>query len=670
MEKDRRYTLREICALMNIEVPERFLDIADEKNDNLTLTDKTLKPGGIMFNLFEGINVERSLKRYIEKGAKVVFLDRKAFEKSGLNIEEYPCILMDDKVEQVGNVFSSMRDMFDAKVVSITGTVGKTTTNQLCDAIVSKEFKTFVSGGNRNSYMATANHIFNRFSKEHEVYIQEVGAANINSVRKSGRMLKPNAFILLNVTKHHMNHYGTYENLFADKTSIDDYLSEDGVVITNYDDEGIASHQFKHKVISFGIETEREVDYRGVNIVQNKEILEFDVEHKGKLTHVKLNILGKHNVYNALAAFVLAKWLGISNKKIVEHLSAYRSSGIRQNFRNIGGRYLYMDCYNVCEASILATADAFDDFEVDEGNRKIAIIGGENKLGDMAVEVSTRIGQGLGKSKLDEITFFGTDLKDQDSINRFGDAYSMLNGIRETGDKNSTVLTDLDAVADYIRNNIRLGDVAIFKCVLWLDLAVAVDKVFGTAFSYDYEYYSSRALPLEEGDCHGRVISVFGEAELTGIDNAKGSVVIPDTLGGYPTFRVGRRCFIRNAAITDIDFGSSVKNIGQGSFFRCTGLKKVVVPGNVKVIERGAFRGCTGLEKVVLEEGVTHIGQNAFRGNHNLKEIQIPNSVGNIENDVFTDDDRVVIICEPGSFAESYARENNIRCRRTSLLSI
>lgn len=667
MAKDKHYTLKQICKLMDIEVPEKFKKIANEKNENLTLTEKRLKPGGILFCMFENVKLKSYLDRMISMGAKVIFVDREEFEQSGLNLEEYPCILMDNKIEQVGNVFGSIRDMFDAKVVSITGTVGKTTTNKLCNAIVSKEFHTFASGGNLNSFMATASHLFSKLSEEQEVYIQETGAASPNSVRKAARMLKPNAFILLNVTKHHMNHYGTFEKLFEDKSCTDEYLQDDGVVITNFDDEAIAAHQFQHQVISFGINTEKEVDYRGKNIVQNGEWLEFDVEHKDGVTHLKINILGKHNAYNALAAFALSRWLEISTDKIQEHLASYRSSGIRQNFRNIGGHYLYMDCYNVCEASILATTDAFIDFPMAEGGRKIAVIGGENKLGDYAKEISTRIGTRLGATDMDEILFFGTDKKDMASINKYGDAYSMMEGIQETGKEGCQVFTDLDKLVDYLKSTVKKGDVIIFKGIYLLDMAVVADKVFGTAFSYDYEYYYSRALPLRVGDFFGHVISVFGESEITKVENAEGKIEIPDVFAGRPLFRIGKRCFSGNAKIREVDFGKTVRNIGQASFFKCTGLKKLTIPGNVKVIERGAFRMCTGLTHVTLEEGVTHIGQNAFRGNQRLVEIKIPKSVVAIENDVFKNTNNVVILCEPGSYAETYAKENQIKYEYTVL---
>lgn len=658
---NKQLSLREICTLMGIDVPYKFRHIADEKNQNLSVSEAGLRVGGIMFLVFEDIDMKQWLDNMVKIGAKVIFVDRKAyFRRARLWFRNYPVIFLDDIIEQVGAVFSTIKAMNQVKTIAMTGSVGKTTTNKLCNSIIAKEYNVVTNKGNLNSYKSIANHIFSDLTSETEVYIQEVGAANINSVRKAGCMLRPDAFILLNVEKHHMNHYKTFENLFDDKTSMDDYLAEDGVVIANFDDEGIASHQFKHRVISFGIDTEKDVDYRAANIVQNRDVLELDVLHDGKTTHMKLHVFGKYNAYNALAAFAVSRWMKIPETKIVEHIASYHAAGIRQSFQNIGGRYLYVDCYNACEASIIATANAFNEFELDEENRKIGYITGENALGDYARETSLRIGRGLGESKLDEIVCVGTDKTDEASINDFGDVAALLEGIRQTGEMESQILTDVDAIAEHIRKNVNVGDLAIFKGLDTLDMTVALDKALGTGFSYDYRYYTLRTVDIEEGDYKGRVIEVMGESELLGVDNLGAKLVIPDEFAGYPVFRIGKRIFKDKWQIREIDFGSSVKNIGKGAFYNCSGLETLRIPGNVKVIERGAFRSCENLKSVVMEDGVTHIGQNAFRANSKLEKVFIPKTVLNIETDAFKYSNGVTIICEKGSYAETYAVANSI----------
>ena len=660
-QNEGKITLRQICSSMKIGVPERFLSIADKPLDNLVLQEKRVLPGGVFFLLYESVDLKPLLERLVEKGVCVAFIEKAKFEAAGLKEEDYPVILMADKLEQVGAVFADYKKRYKAKTLAITGTVGKTTTNRFCNTIISKEYKTFASKGNRNSYMSTAYYIFYELTKQLQVYIQEVGAANKNSVRKSARMLGADAFILLNVTNHHMNLYGTYESLFSDKVSLDDYLKDDGIVIANFDDAGIAAHPFKHKVVSFGVHTEKEVDYRAVNIVQNKDILEFDVVYGETSTHVRIHILGKFNTYNALAAFAAAKWLDIDDKKIVKHLADYRTWGIRQNMQNIAGRYLYVDCYNACEASIVATLDTLGEFSVSEGNKKIAAVGGENALGKYAEETSKRIGRRIGNAQVDEIICVGREKRDMATINMYGDAQSVFEGIREVADGTHRLCTDMAEFESYIQNHFHPGDLLIMKGPAELDMTIAIDKLFGTSFTYDdLEYYVLRAKTIDDGRYHGRIIQEMGGSELQKIDRVASKLVIPDAFAGYPVFRIGKRAFMDCKKMKSVDFGSAIKNIGTDAFCHCTGIKSLDIPGNVRMIGKGAFRRCRNLSTVTLQRGVMHIGQDAFRDNPKLEKVVIPNTVLQIENDAFANSNKVVLVCEAGSFAERYAVENHI----------
>ena len=85
--------------------------------------------------------------------------------------------------------------------------------------------------------------------------MQEVGAGEKGLVRFSARILESDVFIPTNVHEHHLNTYGSFENLLEDKLSIQDYMPKNGVIIANFDDPGTARAEFKRKVISVGIET-------------------------------------------------------------------------------------------------------------------------------------------------------------------------------------------------------------------------------------------------------------------------------------------------------------------------------------------------------------------------------------------------------------------------------
>ena len=114
------------------------------------------------------------------------------------------------------------------------------------------------------------------------------------------------------------------------------------------------------------------------------------------------------------------------------------------------------------------------------------------------------------------------------------------------------------------------------------------------------------------------------------------------------------------SALIDIVLPDSLTIIGQGAFDNCSALKTITIPNGVTSIGENAFNGCTALTSITIPESVTKIGANTFRSCTALTEITVPDSVTEIDASAFEDCDNVTIKCSAGSYAQSYARENNI----------
>ena len=96
-----------------------------------------------------------------------------------------------------------------------------------------------------------------------------------------------------------------------------------------------------------------------------------------------------------------------------------------------------------------------------------------------------------------------------------------------------------------------------------------------------------------------------------------------------------------------------------------TDAANVVIPDGVTVIRKYAFRYCESLEAIKIPNSVTFIGDRAFSYCGSLKAITIPDSVTSIGNDVFAGFFNVMIQCNRNSYAEEYAKKNNIPCKIT-----
>ncbi|MBQ9010328.1 MAG: leucine-rich repeat protein [Clostridia bacterium] len=121
---------------------------------------------------------------------------------------------------------------------------------------------------------------------------------------------------------------------------------------------------------------------------------------------------------------------------------------------------------------------------------------------------------------------------------------------------------------------------------------------------------------------------------------------------------------IRSAAfgssLMEIRLPEGLEEIGQGVFF-ATKIKSLYIPGTVKSIGMQAFSFCHELETVGIGEGVEEITDRAFHGSKKLKGVSIPASVKQIDGLAFSDTENVVIYTPEGSYAHTYAVQNQLK---------
>ncbi len=132
-------------------------------------------------------------------------------------------------------------------------------------------------------------------------------------------------------------------------------------------------------------------------------------------------------------------------------------------------------------------------------------------------------------------------------------------------------------------------------------------------------------------------------------------VTLPKNLGSI------KEGLFYNTGITSIEIPETVTDIDSFAFAYCQGLKTVTIPGKVERVDQLTFDGCGNLKSVYIQEGVKSIEGNAFADCYSLKVLAIPKSVTRIEEKSLSEYENLTIYGEAGSYAETYANENNIK---------
>ena len=203
-------------------------------------------------------------------------------------------------------------------VVSVAGSHGKTTCTAMCAHIFSAAGAAFCAhiGGEDLRFQ-------NFHYTGNDYFITEACEYKKNLLK-----IPTETAILLNVDKDHLE---CYDGLSGLKETFLEYCSRAKTAIVNLDDEAASEAQ---NAVSFSI-YEKGANYRAVNLRREKERYSFTVREFGvDVCKIRLRVPGRHNVYNALAAFAAARCYGFSVEEIKRGLENF--SGVKRRFERMG----------------------------------------------------------------------------------------------------------------------------------------------------------------------------------------------------------------------------------------------------------------------------------------------------------------------------------------------
>lgn len=336
------------------------------------------------------------------KGAVAALVER---EVAGVDL---PQLVVADSRLALGQLGALNRAAFDKPVVAITGSSGKTTVKEMLASILRTRGLVHATRGNLNNDLGAPLTLL-EIAAEHSAAVIELGASRIGEIRYTVGLTQPQVVVINNAGTAHVGEFGGPEKIVEAKGEILEGLGEGGIAILNLDDKAFATWKARagtHKVISFARKDVR-ADFYATGIGRDaRGCPSFRLHGAGDSVDVQLNVLGEHNVSNALAAAAAAHAVGLSLSGIAAGLNAVqpvKGRTVAQIAAN--GVRVIDDSYNANPTSMCAAIDILAGFS----GRTVLVLGDIGELGQWAEEGHRQVGD-YARGKVDALYAVGTNM--------------------------------------------------------------------------------------------------------------------------------------------------------------------------------------------------------------------------------------------------------------------
>ncbi len=245
------------------------------------------------------------------------------------------------------------RDTFKIPLIALTGSNGKTTTKEMLAHLLGQLYPVYKTKGNLNNHIGCPLSLLET-GRDDRAAVIELGTNHPGEIAVLADMVRPDHALVTNIGPAHLEFFGNEQGVFSEKTRLFESLAPAGKVYINVDDPWLAGWQKTGpERITFG--------FHGQPAVTGK-ISGLDEHGNAALTInnsrvIRLQVPGRHNAGNALAAAAVAINMGLTLNQIADGLETFCAPKQRSQLKEINGVLVLNDSYNANPASMQAAID-------------------------------------------------------------------------------------------------------------------------------------------------------------------------------------------------------------------------------------------------------------------------------------------------------------------------
>jgi len=359
-------------------------------------TDSREVVGG---NLFIALTGERFdghdfIPDAVKKGAAGLLIGRGAKKIPDKILSDISVILAPDTLRALGDIANLWRRKFTIPVVAVTGSSGKTTTKEMIATVAGLSGTVLKSRGNYNNLIGLPLSLL-ELNASHEMAVVEMGTNRRGEIDRLATIAEPDIGVITNIGPAHLEGFGSLDVVMEEKGDLFLNMKDPGVAIINRDDpfSRVLADRWRGRNISFGIDENAFVRAERI-FIRGERGVSFTLNMGGTGKGIDMTVVGRHNIYNALACAAACWAMDITYDLICEGLSAFRQVEGRMDIHRLKrGGTVIDDTYNSNPASVMEALKTLGDLK--GKNESIVILGDMLELGEEAGRLHEEVGRAI-----------------------------------------------------------------------------------------------------------------------------------------------------------------------------------------------------------------------------------------------------------------------------------
>ena len=365
-------------------------------------------------------------------------------------LPECAVLVVDDTRKALGKFAAAYRRGFELPVICVCGSNGKTTTKELIASVLRQKLSTLWSEASYNNDIGVPLTLL-RIEKSHQAAVLEAGTNHPGELGPLIEMIRPQFGVLTNIGREHLEFFGDVAGVAREEGLLAELLPPGGTLFVNGDSEWTEEigRRTRAKKVRVGFGDKN--DWRAEKVRLDKNGATFHVTGGKKeiCGEYRIQLLGRHQVLNALFAIAVSEELGLARAEIQRGLAECKPAKMRMQFWEAGGIRVLDDAYNANADSAVAALETLRDLPLQ--GRRVAVLGDMAELGTHSNAAHAEVGRRAAELEIGQLFAVGTM------------APVVAKAARDAGLSRVIEFENVETAVKAIRNFLKSGDVVLLK---------------------------------------------------------------------------------------------------------------------------------------------------------------------------------------------------------------